>query len=140
MKIHAVLSVVILAVIPAGCASHQATGERGWVGGNILLAKNASLNIFDQGHQTVPAFPHELEHQQKAGLFVSEVYSNTPLARAGMSAGDLILRVNHEPVENLKTFYSIIDRSQPGSTISLTIARADRAEDRTVTIGSESYT
>jgi S1-C subfamily serine protease len=32
---------------------------------------------------------------------VSEVYSDTPLAAAGLRAGDLILAVNQQPVEKL---------------------------------------
>src|SRR5438046_4982917 len=102
--IIAVVSSMCLALLATGCASNKVAQQRGWVGGELLVAKRPSWRIPGNDPQVVPALPKQLESKQKAGIFVSEVYSNTPLAVAGLRAGDLILAVNQQPVEKPGAF------------------------------------
>lgn len=128
-----------LAILATGCASNKAVQQRGWIGGEFLVAKRASWRVSGEDPRVVPALPKQLEGKQKAAIFVSEIYSNTPLAVAGLRAGDLILAVNQQPVEKLAAFQRIVDGSKPGSTVSLTVFRGGEAQDHKVTIGRESY-
>jgi membrane-associated protease RseP (regulator of RpoE activity) len=132
------VSSMFLVFLATGCASNKAVQQRGWIGGEFFVAKR-SFSQTSEGQPIVPAFPKQLEGKQKAGVFVSSVYSNTPLAVAGIRAGDLILAVNGHPVEKLSAFHKIIDGSKPGSTVSLALFHNGQAEDRRVIIGRETY-
>src|SRR6266496_829628 len=125
---------MILAFLSAGCASNKVAQQRGWIGGEFLVAKRASWSISGEDAPIVPAFPKQLEGRQNAGIFVSEVYSNTPLALAAVRAGDLILAVNNQLVETMAAFRKIIDGSKPGSTLALTVFRDGQAGDSAVTV------
>ena len=128
-----------LALLATGCASNKVIQQRGWIGGEFLVAKRPSWRISGGDARVIPALPKQLEGNPKAAIFVSEVYSNTPLAVAGLHSGDLILAVNRQPVEKLTAFQRIVDGCKPGSTVSLSVFRDGEAQDHKVTIGRESY-
>src|SRR2546430_2133460 len=137
--ITAVVSLMCLALLATGCAANKVAQQRGWIGGGFLVAKRPSWRVPGGDPQVVPALPKQLESKQKEGIFVSEVYRNTPLALAGHSVGVMILAVNQQPVEKLATFRQIIDGCKPGSTIALNVFRDGEAQDRKVTVGRETY-
>jgi hypothetical protein len=128
-----------LVLLATGCGSDKVAQQRGWIGGEYLMAQRPSWRISSENAQVVPALPKQLEGKQKAAIFVSEVYTNTPLAVAGIHAGDLILAVDQQPVEKLNAFQRIIDRCKPGSTVSLSVFREGEALNHKVTIGRETY-
>jgi hypothetical protein len=128
-----------LSILATSCASNKTVQERGWVGGEFRVAKRSFWTGSDGDEQIVPAFPKQLEGKQKAAIFVSEVYSNTPLAVADIRAGDLILAVNDQPVEKLSAFHKIIDGSKPGSMLSLAVFRDGQSENRRIIMGRETY-
>ncbi len=70
------------------------------------MAKRGDVADWDGSDYIVPAFPQQLNVQPKAGIFVAAVYTNTPLALAGIHEGDLILRVDHKPAGKLKLIRS----------------------------------
>jgi C-terminal processing protease CtpA/Prc len=70
----------------------------------------------------------------KQGLLVTEVIENTPAARAGLKAGDVITAVDNAPVEGLDTLIKAIDNKEEGP-VTLTIVR-NRAE-QTITVTLE---
>lgn len=130
---------ICLVILATGCAGKKVALERGWVGGDFLVAKRPSWNVPADDPKIVPALPKELASTQKSAIFVSQVYSNTPLAVAGFHAGDLILGIDHRQVEKLPSFHKIIDHHRPGSTVSVSVFRNGKIEDRPVTIGRETY-
>jgi membrane-associated protease RseP (regulator of RpoE activity) len=133
------VSLMVPAFLSGGCAANKVEQQRGWIGGEFLVAKRASGRFSGADVPIVPALPKQLEGKQKAGVFVSEVYTNTPLAAAGIRAGDLILAVNRQPVEKLAAFRQIIDGCKPGSTALLQVFRDGAAEDRQIRVGRETY-
>jgi hypothetical protein len=130
---------VVLVLVSAGCASQKVTHERGWVGGEFMVAQPPSWVTADDAGTTIHAFPRELVGSQKAAIFVSSVHSNTPLALAGIQVGDLILAVGAEPIESLAGFRRVIDGAQPGTTIPVTVFRQGTRQDRPISIGRETY-
>jgi hypothetical protein len=139
MKTISNVSCVCLVFLFAGCGSNKVAQQRGWIGGEFLVAKRPSWIVAGGGPAVIPALPRQLEGKQKAAIFVSEVYSNTPLATAGIRAGDLILTVDRRPVGKLTALHRIIDGCKPGSTVSLEVFRDGEARDLKVTIGRETY-
>ncbi len=68
------------------------------------------------------------------GVLVSEVIKNQPAERAGIMAGDVILKVNGEEIENVERFRRIIADFSPGTTITLTLVRDGKILTKKVTL------
>ena len=58
--------------------------------------------------------------------FVEDVLQNSPAAKAGLQADDLIVYVDGEKITSIKEFHDLIDHIQPGTTVKLEIRRGDR--------------
>lgn len=109
---------------------------RGWIGGEFALAKKARLF---HGRHTVHSFPASLRKEQKAGIFVRFVPPGSPSAQAGLQAGDLILKLNDQPVESLRGFHDPIEALPPGHAIQLTVWRAGEKRQLNAVTGRETY-
>ena len=48
----------------------------------------------------------------RGGVVVFQVHPKTPLQIAGIKAGDLIIEINGEAVDNLGTFYRLINKNK----------------------------
>ena len=134
----------ICLVLLWGCATPKKTYERGWVGGKYLessgsLFKKISANYFDSGKGVIPVLPDEIGQDRSSAVFVSRVFDNTPLSRAGIREGDLILAIGGRKVENMKDFREIVDRSESGAQIPFTIYRDGKRKDLSVVVGRETY-
>ena len=127
-----------------GCASTKATYQRGWIGGKYLesntsLFKEISNNYFKTDTGVIPALPSAVKREQPSAVLVSRVYDNTPTRMAGIREGDLITRINGEKVEHIKDLRRVVDKSEPGTKIVLTIYRDDSVIDIPVVVGKETY-
>jgi len=133
MKLPTILCACVV-VFATGCSSSKAVKERGWIGGEYKLARTPRAF---QSAPVVPAFPRHL--QQSAGLFIVAVPTNSPLASAGLRAGDLILELDHKPVERLDAFWKRVNACEPGALLPITFFRDGATQERDVIIGRESY-
>jgi hypothetical protein len=134
------VSCISLFVITDACAEAELF-QRGWVGGSFLEAESTVLqpNCFSESESIVPVLPQEVKKQQSGAVFVSRVYDATPLALAGIRAGDLIFKINNMKVDSIKDLRKIIDNTQPGTEVSFTIYRDGKITDRPVKVGKETY-
>lgn len=63
------------------------------------------------------------------GVFVETVEPNTPAEEGGLMAGDVIVEMDGEPVDNVNDFRFRIARHEPGDKMTLTVIRkGDRRE------------
>ncbi len=60
---------------------------------------------------------------RRAGVLVTDVYPDSPAAKAGFLAGDLIVAFAGQPVENPRQLQAVVERSPPGSKTNATILR-----------------
>ena len=60
-----------------------------------------------------------------AGCRLTEVDENSPASRAGLRAGDVVLKVNGQPIKLAATFRRWVDEAAPGETLSLEIKRGE---------------
>jgi serine protease Do len=67
---------------------------------------------------------------------VSQVESGTPAAEAGLQAGDIIVAIEGEPLDNYLELGNQIASMQPGDEVSLSINREGETMDLTVTLGA----
>jgi serine protease Do len=70
----------------------------------------------------------------KRGALVSEVEANTPGARAGLQAGDVITSVNGADVHRMEDLARFIAKNPPGSKVKLGVARNGKTIDLAATL------
>ena len=137
MKTH-VLTVLLMGsfILSSSASSPKPVHQRSWLGGEYKLAKNPTLF---PPPDAVGAFPESLRKQQRAGILVTALQSNTPAAMGGLQAGDLVLKVNDRRVENLAIFFKLISAGHPGHVLQLSVYRDGEVIECPVTLGRETY-
>lgn len=131
LPIVAALALLVPSLANAGPKKLE---HRAWLGGEFKLAKRGGEPF---SPTRVGAFPRDLK--QRAGIFVSAVHPETPLATAGVVTGDLLLAIDDKPVTSLKALQRTVESRAPGDTIRLSVYRDGEVEERTATLGIESY-
>ena len=76
----------------------------------------------------------------KEGLLVSSVNENTPAAKAGIKAGDVITAVNGKPVKDAGDVMDHLQGVEGGKTVPVEITRDKKSQTVTVTIETPSNT
>lgn len=115
---------ICLAVAGCGTPKEKPLLSRGWIGGRVEVVKS---------------FPTNMIPRPKAALLVTSLAANTPAATAGLCAGDLVLALDHQPVEKLRAFRRKIDALAPGTSLPVTVFRDGRVLDYTIVAGRETY-
>jgi len=69
------------------------------------------------------------------GAIVAETQTNSPAAAAGIQAGDIITKVNGEPVKDPKELSQKIANFEPNQKVSVTVMREGREQQFEVTLG-----
>ncbi len=71
------------------------------------------------------------------GILISQVMKGAPADKAGLKSGDVILKLNETPVENISSFRGAIAMIAPGTKTKLTILRNDKTKEITLTVGNQ---
>jgi len=66
---------------------------------------------------------------------VADVQANRPAERAGLNAGDVIISVNGEALDDARSLARRIVSMAPGTSVRLAVIRNGQEESRTVTLG-----
>jgi serine protease Do len=74
-------------------------------------------------------------HDSSRGAAVSDVIPHTAAEEAGMSRGDIVLRVGSEAIESSDEFVRIISDHLPGDTVKLAIQREEEEVAIEATLG-----
>ncbi|MBU1223223.1 MAG: DegQ family serine endoprotease [Gammaproteobacteria bacterium] len=69
------------------------------------------------------------------GALVSQVQEDSPAARGGLRASDVILSFNGKPVENSGDLPRMVGMAKPGANITLQVWRKGKAQDLLVVLG-----
>jgi PDZ domain len=112
-NVRKVVAALLLATFVTGCASSKQPRERGWIGGEYK--------------------------RTAAGLLITRLSTNSPAARSGLREGDLVLHVDGKRVKNLRAFQERIDAANPGTSVSIEVARDGEHSERNIVVGSERY-
>jgi serine protease DegQ len=70
------------------------------------------------------------------GIIVASVLRNGPAARSGVRVGDIVLKLNGEPVEDSIGFLNQIAPFAPGTSVTLTVLRDAKEIDIEAKVGS----
>ena len=83
--------------------------KRGWIGIKMQA--------------TTPEMLHSLGLKNQNGIIISEVIAKSTAAKAGLLAGDIILKFNNMDIDNSKNFSRIVAETKIGNNINLQIWR-----------------
>lgn len=144
MRLPHRLAAVVLAISAAACASGpEPVHERGWIGGRF------SPVVAEAGPFREPASPPAWLGDrvvgmpegvaQEGGLLVVMPGEDTPLARAGLVPGDLLLALDGAPVEDAVRFRERVEALAPGARARLTFWRDGQARTAEAVVGREGY-
>lgn len=105
--------------IPAAAGAASARPPAGGAG---AAPRRASLG-------TVPdfAFPGP-------GVRAGGIVDGSPAAKAGITAGDVILKVDDRPVPNLQEYSNLLRELKPGQTVAVVLRRGDKELKVSVTL------
>ncbi|ROL56382.1 PDZ domain-containing protein [Bacteroidetes/Chlorobi group bacterium Naka2016] len=102
------------------------------VSNNIELKRNWDIGITLIEPNSIEARRLYLKFDE--GLLVTEVYRNSPAAKAGFEPGDIILEINGEKVNSLRDYRMIVFDSFIGDDLNFKVKRGDRIIDLVVKV------
>jgi serine protease Do len=94
---------------------------RGWIGVQI--------------QPVTPEIADSLGLKKAAGALVAEPQKDSPAVKAGIEAGDVIAKLNDQPVENARDLSRKIGSMTPGTTVKLAIVRKGAEKTISLTLG-----
>jgi serine protease Do len=125
-------------------------GEGGNQGIGFAIPINMAHSVMDQivGHGKVlrgylGLLPQDVNAglakqfglNQAGGALVAEVTPDAPAQKAGIKQGDVILKVNGDPVDSANALRLRISQTAPGTSVRLQISRDGKTQDMNVTLG-----
>lgn len=78
----------------------------------------------------------EAKLQAERGVYVREVSSDSPAAKAGLKAGDVITEFNGQRVEGTVQFRRLVRETPAGRAVQITVWREGKSQTLTATLGS----
>jgi serine protease Do len=103
--------------------STSGTVVRGWLGVYIQMVS--------------PELAQQMGLVEPHGAVVSEVVDKSPAALAGLKHGDIIVELDHHPVEDSRALPRAVGRIPIGRTVTLRIIRGGRTKELPLTIARE---
>ncbi len=72
--------------------------------------------------------------EDRAGALVSEVLPNSPAAKAGIKAGDIVVKFNDQPISGSSELKNVVGKVLPGSAAKITVFRDKKTTTLNATI------
>ena len=82
-----------------------------------------------------PEIAKQFGLSEPTGALVGSVEADKPAGRAGLKRGDVILKVNGQPVNSANDLRLRISQTAPGTSVDLTIWRDSKTQDVKVQLG-----
>ncbi len=82
-----------------------------------------------------PEIGKAFNYNQSGGALVGDVTPNTPGARAGLKKGDVIVKLDGQPVNSANDLRLNISQMAPGTNVKLEVWRDGKVQDFNVTLG-----
>jgi serine protease Do len=100
----------------------------------VNLAKRVMDQIVDHGHvvrgflgatiqDVTPTMASALKMSDSNGVLIGDVTAKGPAAQAGIKPGDVITKINNQPVADASALRLQISQIDPGTTVPLTLVR-----------------
>jgi len=95
--------------------------DRGWLGISMQAV--------------TPAMADALHMDEPNGALVAKVENDSPAARAGLRAGDVIVKVGDTRIENPRTLARVVAAAKPGTALSFEVRRDGASHNLSVVTG-----
>lgn len=69
------------------------------------------------------------------GVLIAEVYPGTPASRAGLAAGDVVIRMDRRTIREIADLHRVLDYFEPGEQLVIEVIREGKNQELTVTLG-----
>jgi S1-C subfamily serine protease len=120
------------------------TGQGSSSGVGFAIASNMVQRIANEiisGHSVKHAYVGVLLNgSSTGGAQISQVSPNSPAARAGLHAGDVVTAINGKAMNSTQQFIETVDTYSPGQTITLSVKRGGNTETVKLTLGTRPNT
>jgi serine protease Do len=136
-----VSKILISGICVAGFAAQTMFAEppgetpRAHTAGNRVIVTRGSSYLGVAVVEITADRAKELHMKDERGVEVTCVDADSPAAKAGLKAGDVVLEYNGERVEGGEQFIRLVRETPPGRTAKLTIWRTNGNQTLTATIG-----
>ena len=141
-KISVLLIATLLTGYLTGCAGtkKETYSQRGWIGGEYVLSKPATSWVrMSNAPGICGNLPKSVQDVQKSAVQITGLSTNAPAYAAGLRKGDFVTEVDHQRVTSLTAFRRAVDRSKPGTTITVRACHDGRFAEYQVPVGLEKY-
>jgi serine protease Do len=101
-------------------------------------ATHAQLGVMVQEVTAPLARSFGLKRPQ--GALVSRIVPDSAAARAGLQAGDVILKANGQPIDQSGDLPALVDKARPGERLALEVWRLGKSVALTATLGEAKAT
>lgn len=69
------------------------------------------------------------------GVLIAEVFPDTPASKSGLSAGDVIVRMDRRTIGQVADVHRVLDYFEPGEQLVVEVIREGKNQQLTVTLG-----
>jgi Trypsin-like serine proteases, typically periplasmic, contain C-terminal PDZ domain len=116
-------------------------GMNGNIGVGFAISSNRAKSVADAliAGEAVkhPYIGVQITDDEDGGAQIREVVEGSPAERAGLTAGDVVTRVNGQPIRGTEDLIGIIQSSTVGEELTLTVRRNGTERTVTVTVGEQ---
>jgi len=70
------------------------------------------------------------------GVLIGSVMQGSPAERAGLRAGDVIVRINGQPIKTADEVQSLVEKAGVGNSLRFEVSRSNQIQSVTVRTGS----
>lgn len=71
------------------------------------------------------------------GVMVADVMPNGPAAKAGIKAGDTIIKIDNQDIRDFDSLTQTVNKHKPGDKVTIHIKQGDQSKDVSVTLVAE---
>ena len=103
----------------------------------IDQARRTAQQLIASGKASYPVIGANVDMQFEGGARVSEVTPGSPAQRSGLRTGDVIIRIDNQPVDTAEALIVAIRAHRPGESVRLDFERAGKARQVAVTLGQQ---
>lgn len=116
-------------------------GLNGNIGVGFAISSNRARSVAEaiMAGQEVkhPFIGVQITDDEDGGALIREVVDGSPAQQAGLTAGDVVTKVNGQPIRGTEDLIGIIQSSTVGEELTLTVRRNGSERTVTVTVGEQ---
>lgn len=133
-----------------GVNSRIFSGTGGYMGLSFSIPIDVAMDIADQIKKTGKVtrsylgfnlqdldrnLAESYQLSKPEGSLVTQIQPNSPAAKAGLKAGDVILKFNGTPVSRTSELLNYLNRTMPNDTVQLEVLRENKKLNVSATLG-----